>query len=59
VMLGVGGGLMASTAQTRGIVNVNESVHLHSNEAWMGAYEEGYWHGKHNEIYGESARGNP
>src|SRR5918995_5277552 len=24
----------------------------------MGAYEEGYWHGKHNEIYGESARGN-
>src|ERR671916_1674809 len=23
----------------------------------MGADEEGYWHGKHNEIYGKSARG--
>jgi len=50
---------MVSIARTHGIVNVNERVHLHWSEARMGADEEGYWHGKHNEIYGESARGNP
>jgi hypothetical protein len=32
---------------------------MNEGEAPWGAVEEGYWHGKHDEIHGESAGSDP